>query len=662
MSDDSGSRHEGASHHTADDVITTEAPPTTVWGIARRLGPGLIVAGSIVGSGELIATTKTGAEAGFWLLWLILIGCVIKVFCQVEMGRFSLVAGKTTMFGLNEVPGPAASISATGDPKGSSIRGNWIVWYWFLMWFAGIGQLGGIVGGVGQALAISMPLTEAGRAFNTFVDDKTQLIVKESELERALQNEVAPATAESVSALESQIAKLKQDLGEAEAKLLPQLGRAEFARLGGDPEDPNLPVFMKRLGRQAYDRLGGFTHDDQGVASLAAKLGADRFRELGGEPEDPAYDQFVAMLGYGEFKNLGGNPWQANFDNFAMALGRTRFEALGEKPPTPPDEFIWAGIIAVLTSVVLVLGRYGFIQTFSTVMVASFTLITVVNLVMLQTNPSWAVSLGDIANGMSFRLPPADAGTTSTSLATALATFGIIGVGASELVTYPYWCLEKGYARFTGPHDNTPEWAARARGWMRVMHWDAWCSMFVYTFATIAFYLLGAAVLGRSGLNPGGSDLIRTLSVMYEPVFGSTAQILFLFGAFAVLYSTYFVANASHARVFSDALRVLGFINPSEDNRRRWIRLLSGLFPLLCLLFYILIPSPAELVLISGLMQAGMLPMLAIAALYFRFRRSDPRIAPTKLWDILLWISALGMGIAGFWAFYEKLAPMFLGG
>ena len=52
-----------------------EAPPVTIPGILRRLGPGLIIAGSIVGSGELIATTAVGAEAGFVLLWLILIGC-----------------------------------------------------------------------------------------------------------------------------------------------------------------------------------------------------------------------------------------------------------------------------------------------------------------------------------------------------------------------------------------------------------------------------------------------------------------------------------------------------------------------------------------------------------------------------------------------------------
>jgi len=85
---------------------TTKAPPRTLPGIIRHLGPGLIIAGSIVGSGELIATTRTGAEAGFWLLWLIIIGCVIKVFTQVEFGRFTIVTGKTALDGMNSVPGP----------------------------------------------------------------------------------------------------------------------------------------------------------------------------------------------------------------------------------------------------------------------------------------------------------------------------------------------------------------------------------------------------------------------------------------------------------------------------------------------------------------------------------------------------------------------------
>jgi Mn2+/Fe2+ NRAMP family transporter len=507
-------------------------PPTRLGGILRKLGPGLIIAGSIVGSGELIGTTKTGAEAGFWLLWLIIIGCVIKVFAQVELGRFAIVTGQTSMSGLNLVPGPRLVVGR--------VRANWILWYWLVMFVVSLGQLGGIVGGVGQALAISFPLTETGRRAN-------------------------------------EILGLEMELTITDARIKLAAGRARQAA----------------ASTGAADEL----HDPRLLQTAAADL-------------------------------------------------RSRLAALGDAPKSYDDK-LWAAVIAVATSILLVAGRYRLIQDVATFLVASFTAVTVVNLVALQSFADWAVTWNDLAQGLSFRLTPADEARGPSPLATALATFGIIGVGANELISYPYWCLEKGYARYTGPRDGTSAWAARARGWMRVLRTDAWCSMAVYTFATIAFYLLGAAVLGRIGVVPKGFDLIRTLSVMYQPVFGLWANVLFLFGAFAVLYSTFFVANAGHARVFSDGLAVMGFIGRDETTRLRWIKGLSGLLPLICLAVYLVYDEPVVLVLASGLMQAMMLPMLAAAALYFRYRHSDERVAPGRFWDFWLWLSAIGMIVAG---------------
>ena len=509
-------------------ATTVETPPTSILGILSRLGPGLIIAGSIVGSGELIATTKTGAEAGFWLLWLIIVGCIIKVFVQVELGRDAIVRGKTTMAALSEVPGPAI-------PG----HGNWLLWYYFVMFAFSIGQLGGIVGGVGQAMAISMPLTQQGRDFNEYLHFKTDKAVAEKELQQAEKNS-------------------------AEAKDLP----AKRARLERD------------------------------VASLA-KFGPD----------------FEAKSKYF---------WS--------------------------DDRIWALLIAIATSILLVVGRYGMIEGVTTALVAMFTLATVLNVIMLQTTKDWGISTSDILHGLSFRLPPPSEPGYKTALMTALKTFGIIGVGANELLAYPYFCVEKGYARFTGHRDDSESWGQRARGWMNVMRWDAWCSMVVYTVATIAFYLLGAAVLGRSGLIPEDSDLMRTLNVMYEPVFGQWAEILFLVGAFAVLYSTYFVANAGHSRVLTDALQAVGVMSRSDKARRLSVTLVCGLLPFVCLgvyyLAYFFKTSISQLVLVSGMMQALMLPMISGAALYFRYKLSDRRVTPGVVWDIFLWISSLGMLLA----------------
>jgi Mn2+/Fe2+ NRAMP family transporter len=313
----------------------------------------------------------------------------------------------------------------------------------------------------------------------------------------------------------------------------------------------------------------------------------------------------------------------------------------------PHDTAIWAVIISLITSVILVVGRYNLIQSFSTALVASFTLLVVINVFWLQSEPEFAFSAREFLSGLAFSLPEKTG--TLNPIGTALATFGIIGVGAAELITYPYWCLEKGYGKFTGENDGSEAWKQRAAGWMRVMHFDAWGAMLIYTFATVAFFLLGASVLHRIGLTPEKGDMVRTLAVMFRPVFSEWAAAVFLFGALAVLYSTFFVANASHARTFSDAMRVVGVIAEDEQTRDRWIRILSGVFPILCVVIFIAFPVPAQLVLISGIAQGIMLPMLAAAALFFRYKRSVPGLEPSRTWDVFLWLSAAAMLVTGIW-------------
>mgnify|MGYP001185535636 CR=1 FL=1 len=605
--------------------------PTTLGGILRQLGPGLIVAGSIVGSGELIATTVTGAKAGFWLLWLIIIGCVIKVFVQVEMGRYSIVTGNTAMDGFVDVPGPRVKK-----------RGNWLFWYWFIMFVVSIGQLGGIVGGVGQALSISFPITGYGKDFNQLAEARTQLVVETKSTRKLLKGNPPAAEVEKIRTSFNR--GVLVPLLKTQAEKL-ETGHAQElqAVLQSVEADDGLAIALAEAHGSTWELTLEIHKLEKTIAEWEQKKTAGS-SVPGGMQEKLESLKLKKAERMANLKSADGQQLESLLEKFDLV----QLDQAGLSDPY--DDEVWGAIITVITIAMLVVGRFTLIQNFSTALVAMFTLVTIVNLILLQSNPSWGFSLNDVLDGLKFQLPPG----SDEGLTVALMAFGIIGVGANELVMYPYWCQEKGYGRFVGPNDGSREWIERAQGWMRVMRWDAWCSMVVYTFATVAFYLLGASILWRSELSPSGNDTIRYLAVMYEPVFGSTAQTVFLIGAFAVLYSTFFVANAAHARTFSDALRVIG-VSKKEDYGKLVI-FFSVFFPLCCILIYVVFPKPVQLVLVSGLMQALMLPMLAGAAIFYRYKRIGRELQPGICWDVFLWVSGIGMLIAGLWLAYAKIA------
>src|SRR6187402_2545410 len=84
---------------------TIKEPPVSLLQQLKFLGPGFILSASIVGSGELIATTILGAKAGFIALWIIIVSCLAKVAVQLEFGKQAILTGKTVMNLFNKLPG-----------------------------------------------------------------------------------------------------------------------------------------------------------------------------------------------------------------------------------------------------------------------------------------------------------------------------------------------------------------------------------------------------------------------------------------------------------------------------------------------------------------------------------------------------------------------------
>lgn len=296
----------------------------------------------------------------------------------------------------------------------------------------------------------------------------------------------------------------------------------------------------------------------------------------------------------------------------------------------------WAVACGLATSVLVWRGGYGFIERTSVILTALFSIVTIACAVLLQWTP-YRIDGAMIASGLTFSLP-------ASAVGVAVAAFGLTGVSADEIISYPYWCLEKGYANWVGVREGSTEWTRRARGWIRVMHVDAIVSMLIYTSTTAAFYLLGAAILHRRGDVPDGPQIIVALSAIYTDTIGPGAMVLFLAGAITALYSTLFVACASSTRMFTDAFAQLGLLRYEDHRaRKRWIAALAWIFPTTWTALYLSVQAPLIMVTLGGVALAVLLLIVALAAFQFRYRRLPTELHPPRMYDILLWLSIVAI-------------------
>ncbi len=432
----------------------TKEPPTTFIGRLKFLGPSFILSASIVGAGELIATTTLGAKAGFITFWIILISCVVKVAVQIEFGKHTILTGETAMQAFNKLPGPQMG------------KAKWTIWTVLGVMIIKLLQVGGIVGGVAIIINIAFP---------------------------------------SIN---------------------------------------------------------------------------------------------ISLLCF---------------------------------------------IIAILVALMVYRGYYKFIENFSLWMIGLFTIFTFSSLYFLNFTP-YFISLENIWSGLQFDLP-------KEAVAVAFGAFGITGVGGDEIIHYNYWCLEKGYASYTGKGDNSPEWRNRANGWIKVMYLDAVIAMCVYTLVTAAFYLLGAAVLHAQGGVPEGYAMVETLSTMYTESLGPEAKSAFLIGALITLFSTLFAALAAWIRQVTDIFGQVGWIDFSNFAvRKKTVAILAWVIPLLWALVFVFIRLPVLMIIIGGIVSSFLLFLVVFAALHFRYIRLNPLFKPAFFYDFIFWISVLsiiGIGALG---------------
>ena len=506
-------------------------PPRGFRETLRELGPGMILVGSVVGSGELIVTTKLGAVAGFGLLWFVLLSCFVKVVVQTELARYTIASGQTFLTVFNTLPGPA------------SPRPAWLT----LPWMTGFALA------CVTALAIYMQLDESVQTLQTG---------------GWLTAGVAAA-------------------GVASAWIVSK------RRASSGPS--STPVLAERS-------VNWFTW--LWLASL-----------------------LLVFVNSGAILGGAGQVLEMVFPG-TLGEGGARY---------------WSILVAVLCGGLLLRGTYESLERSLVALVSTFTLLTVVCTVLLHWT-GYSFGWADISHGLAMSLPDQ---LSTMLILTALAMYAGTGVAFGEMWNYTYWCVEKGYAANVGAPQPGTAWQRRAQGWIRVMYTDAGLTMIVYTASTVCFYILGAAILHVQQINPDGRETVAALSRIYIDGLGDWAAVLFIVGAFFVLFTTVLSGAAGNSRLMADALAVIGVIDGSQYGvRMRYIRI----FVVVSLAFYAvaywIFENPPQMLLVtSSLIAAVMYPVLGLGTLYLRHRRLDSRITPGAWVTGWLWVCGLILAV-----------------
>jgi Mn2+/Fe2+ NRAMP family transporter len=332
----------------------------------------------------------------------------------------------------------------------------------------------------------------------------------------------------------------------------------------------------------------------------------------------------------------------------AAAFAFSAVIPIGGDPFAPLSIGIWVAILAAGAIAIHIANRYDIVENVSTVLVVLVTAFAI-TMVFLVQGTEFAWGLADVGEGLQFQV-------AAGSIGVALAMFGLTGVGAGEITSYTYWCVEKGYAAWTGPRDDTAEWAARANGWISVMKVDAWVSWVIYTVSTLAFYILGAAVLHPQGLVPEGREVMTTLSRIFSSAIGQAGGVLFLVGAGLALYKTVIANVPLQARIVANSLAVFGVFNWTDQRRRdRWMRLLMVILPLGWAVIGVAVSAPLVLVVFGGVLNAIYLIGVAISTVYLSREQTDPRVKGGTFMTVMMWVSAFAICLVGAVGLYTTL-------
>jgi Mn2+/Fe2+ NRAMP family transporter len=325
-------------------------------------------------------------------------------------------------------------------------------------------------------------------------------------------------------------------------------------------------------------------------------------------------------------------------------------QALAILVPSVDANWATAGVgFAVI--IILNIGAYKGLERVMLLLVMTFTVTTIICSIAMQFT-EFKLTTADILTGFAFEF-------RVEYVVLALGAYGITGVNSAEISGYTYWCIEKGYPSFLGSKRDGDDWEPHARGWMKVLQTDVWLTLIILTCATLPYYILGAGVLNKLGLEPKGNETLSVLSNMFTETLGPWALWLFGIGAFFILFSTVLSGIGAGARYIPDYAMEMGLLDRKALHvRYRFIRIYVTIVPIFSFLVYLWFKNPVILVIIGGLTAAVMMPIQSGGTLWLQANNMDSRIQPGKFAKVFLWIIfGFQLVMAGLVAWFIVIKP-----
>jgi Mn2+/Fe2+ NRAMP family transporter len=283
---------------------------------------------------------------------------------------------------------------------------------------------------------------------------------------------------------------------------------------------------------------------------------------------------------------------------------------------------LWGAILVLLTIALLWRGWYRHLELLVMLLVGGFSISVAVGVFLVQGTP-YRITGSEILTGLTFSL----GGKTEQAAFAVISLMGALGVAANELLMYPYWILEKGYAKELGDPQSAG-WTDRVR---QRVHWiwlDAGVSTALATLVTAAFFLLGASILFRNRIEPKGPEVVDQISSVFTESWGEWSKAIFVVGAFCTLYSTLVVVAAASGRMAADLLGTFGIIDRNNQPIvRRCHQWVQTLWLVVLLAVFVMVPTQPEQFVQSGhwVLGAFLTPLLMFCICWLAFQ-TDRRV------------------------------------